>query len=313
MMSGLLDNVNGRLATVVAAIVSINSGLSSCSTETANRYSGFRTAVATEETFWKDRFADYTNVMGTADKEERARKLWALAALAGHGVPDFAEYRLGLFDDRAAIKAAQARLNGMRDTLNAALTTARAANPEVASAVQKSVAFDSQQEKLAASAVASPDAPPVADPLTRINTTAPNHDNLTLSNGSPGGWDIDIFWCEGGIPTTESANYTLALDRAQRLAQLASAKAKLSPSVLLGRVRLRPLPELRQGGGYPAPGSANTIRAESSQAEQDAAAALMAVLNRYSPGFTLAGSNSPTPTYLSAFVCGTPATSAQSD
>jgi len=307
-ISGLLGGVNGRIATIgaiITAIVGINSSLSSCSADTANRYAAFRTAVSTEEGFWKDRFSEYSEIMDTQDADDRKRKLWALAAMAGHDVPDFAEYRLGLFDDRGAIQAARKRLQGMRDTLNGALTSEITADPKVADAVQKSLEFDGQQDKLAETP-ASPDVPPPADPIATISGNKPDYRTLTLSNGTAKGWDIDVFWCAGGMSDVEMGNYSVALDRAQRLAKLATAGQKLSPSFTLGRIRLRALPELRQGGAYPAPGSGNTIRAEASKDEQEAAGALMSALNHVSPGFTLAGSNSPTPWYLSAFVCGAP-------
>lgn len=310
-MADILEGLNGRIATIgaiITGIVGFNSALTSCSADTVNRYAGFRGAVQTEEGFWKDRYTEYVEIVGEENPKVRKDKLFALAALAQHDVPKFEEFRLGLFDSGDARKVAIERLNGMRDTLNAALTSATTGDPDVAAAVQQSVAFDDVQQaevpaRSGGETSVEVQAATVAT-VAAVSVGTPDFTNQVLSAGTPSGWDIDVFWCAGGGNENETTNYSSAVDVAKQLAAQASTGRPLSVGVKLGRVRLRPLPDLRQGGSYPARGSGNTLRAESSTGEQLAASALLTALNGSNHKFSITGSRMVTPFYMSAFVCG---------
>ena len=308
-VSGLLDGINGKLATlgaIVTAIVGFNSTLTSCSNDTVNRYAAFRSAVTTEETFWKDRYSEYVQISAEQDKTLRKQKLFAIAALAQHPVPSFEEYSLGFFSSGTERIEAIKRLDAMRDTLKAALATDRTGDPEVAAAVQQAAAFERVQAETVQADTAtagSAEAPMSQGAVTKVVDASPNTLPQTLSLGKPTGWDIDLFWCAGGGPDNERNNYAIALDRARKLRDLASRGARLTPGVWLGRVRLRVLPELQQGGRYPALGSGNTLSIDPGNGEPEAAAAMLGFLNKSQPQFSQIASDAGSRYYISGYVC----------
>ncbi len=304
--SGWLDGMTQRilaLGAVATAIVGLGSQLNACSDQKIQRYAAFRAAVATEEGFWKDRLDDYSAIAAEDKDPVRKRKERALNALAAHDIPSFAEYDIAMIDGRNEVALAQDRLKQMKKDLAAAIATSD--DPTVAGAGQAAVAFDDSQAALAQRTVDASVAPapanPTAPPKFALNDLSdqPNPNTQTLVRGNPKGWDVDVFWCAGG--PAENVNYNAARKAASTLADLSRQGVNIAPSVFLGQIRLRPLPLLRQGGGYPAPGSNMTVRAEADQGEQDAAAAMLAKLG--GQGFTLASSGTPTKWYLSAFVC----------
>ncbi len=63
---------------------------------------------------------------------------------------------------------------------------------------------------------------------------------LTDGQTANGGYDVDIFWCQGGSEPAQSSRYAAASRVAQTLNNLANSRTQTPP---LGRVRLRPLPE----------------------------------------------------------------------
>lgn len=309
MVGGMLDGINGKLATlgaIVTAIVGFNSALTSCSKDTVARYEAFRGAVTTEESFWKDRYTEYVAISSEQNKDVRRQKLFAIAALAQHPVPSFAEYSFGLMDPGKERKEAVTRLSAMRETLLAALATDRTGDPAVAAAVQQSVAFEREQAETV-SAAAAPDQTPAPglkpDVVTAQVDITPTTVPQTLSLGKPSGWDIDLFWCAGGGDETEKRNYALALDRARRLGSASTAGRPVAPGVTLGRIRLRVLPELKQGGRYPALGSGNTLSVDGGNGEPEAAAAVLSLLNKVQPAFNQAASDAGSRFYLSGYVC----------
>ncbi|MEO5938976.1 MAG: hypothetical protein ABIQ43_08185 [Sphingomonas sp.] len=306
--SGWLDGATQRiiaLGAVATAIVGLGSQLNACSEQKIQRYAAFRAAVTAEEGFWKDRLDDYAAIAAEEKDLVRKRKERALNALAAHAIPKFSEYDIATIDGGDEVALAQERLRQMKTDLAKAIATSD--DPESAGAGQAAVAFDDSQAALAQRAVAETVAPapanPAAPPKFALNqpTATPNPNTQVLVRGNPKGWDIDVFWCAGGPEATENANYAAARRAAATLAGLSGQGVNIAPSVFLGQVRLRPLPLLRQGGGYPAPGSNMTVRAEADPAEQDAAAAVIGKLG--SQGFTLASSETATKWYMSAFVC----------
>jgi hypothetical protein len=307
--AGILNAISNRVVAIGAiftGIVALGSQLNSCTAQSVQRYASFRTSVAAEEGYWKGLLEENASLAGETNPKIKERKELLLISLGGHRVPTFREYRASVFDGSEEITIAQDRLNQMKSDLGRALGSSD--DPRVAAAARLAFSFDVGQAQLAEKTDAGPtDAPPpaptdIGDRTQLPSDVTPNPSTQIMVAGNPGGWDIDVFWCAGGSKAVELENYVIARNAAQLLAQQ-SVKGKLSASVFLGTVRLRPLPLMRQGGGYPGAGSNNTIRAEANDAEREAAAAVLGLLDRNKLGFTVSESLTPTRWYLSAFVC----------
>jgi hypothetical protein len=301
------------LGTIIAGFVAMNSALTTCTNESAARYAGFRQAVAAEEAFWKELFADYLSVFGANVKpEEKTAKLFAISALAERNIPEFTEYRLGLLDNPRAKQLAMKRLRTMQSRLKQALDRAESSDPALIAARQAErfasaeVANVSSQEGAGASAGVRAETAAAGS----TEATGLTYETLVMSAGRPEGWDIDLFWCAGGGLQTETLNFALARDRGRMLAAIADKGDPLSPGVRLGRIRVRVLPEARQGLDqrtriqYPKLGDGNQLRAE--PGEGSAYIAVQRLLNREQPGFYYFASQTRTPWYFSLFACAPP-------
>jgi hypothetical protein len=305
-----LDRLSRRIGLVggiIAALVGINTVLTTCSNDAAARYAGFRQAVAAEEGFWKTLYGDYLGAFGrNVEVEEKRARLFAIWTLSDRDIPPFAEHRLGfLRDDSQTKQAARTRLVNMKRRLREAISQQRSSDVFVV----QGLALE-QFEQAEATKFSDTATEVVRLPVPASGSAAVNLDTQVLSMGLASGWDIDVFWCAGGGAQTEAANYSVALDRARSLAAAATAQTQIAPGVRLGRVRVRVLPEARQGlipGTRvinAALGDGHQMRAEASEAA--AAERIAAFLNRKQPPFQPFQSQTRTPWYLSLFACAAP-------
>lgn len=298
----LLQDRIAQIGAIAGVLVTLNGGLTTCSNDRANRYAGFRAAVASEEAFWKDRFADYSADVAIKDPEERHGKMMALAALSQHPVPMFEEYSFGPFASDSPKKAAEDRLANLRRSLMKALINDR--DREVAELVRQSADFEQSEQavKPESAASAAVPAPQKVQPAVR----GPSLETQVLGIGPAEGWDVDVFWCTTDSDAANMDNYNYAKTVATRLGAIASQQVNLGPGVRLGRVQLRPLPQLVQGSGdYPVRGSGNTLLVDDESGEKDAAAALLKVLVNVGANFSQSLIRDGSKDYMSAFVCGT--------
>lgn len=308
-MPNILSLLNDRLTAVgaiAAAIVGLNGALTTCSTDTTNRYSAFRGAVSGEETFWKDRFTEYSEDVAVKDPDERHGKLMALAALSQHQVPTFEEFWLGPFVTSPK-NAAREQLNNLRQSLITALSNDR--DQQVADLVRQSAHFEKTEQAAKPQDGVATDAPRTQK--TQAAPQAPTLATQVIGIGSTTGWDLDVFWCTTDNDAGNAANYDYARTVATALGVVASRQHSLAPGVMLGRVQLRPLPQLVQGtADYPVRGSGNTLLVDNDSGEQEAAAALLKVLtgSNLALPFTARTTTAPDGSkyYMSAYVCGAP-------
>lgn len=313
-MPDLLDALNSRvtaIGAIVAAIVALNGALTSCSTDTVNRYAAFRAAVMSEENFWKDRFTEYGDNVALTDKAQRHGRMMALAALSQHQVPTFEEYNPGLFGvfgSNSAKGAARERLGNFRQSLMKVLMND--ADPEVAELVRQSAGFERAQQPATpaqASVATTPGSVP-APAKAQAPAPSPSLETQVVGAGSDEGWDVDIFWCSTESAEADMQNYGYARQVASSIGKLANDRARFKPGVEFGRVQLRPLPQLTQGSGdYPVRGSGNILLVSDDSGEKEAAAVLLTVLEKIGAPFRQNPTNDQSPYYLSAFVCGSPA------
>jgi hypothetical protein len=296
------------VGSIVAAVVGLNTALTTCSNQTIARYSGFRSAVAAEEAFWKERFDDYVDALGETDAARRKAKLAALSSLADHPIPDFSEYRLGILDDAVAKRVAVDRLAGMQATLNDAIGKPESSDTEVAEARQAANAFDADQkisEPKRADSTLTPEATKATEAMV-VPTPAIelSRETQVLTAGDAKGWDVDVFWCAGKAPDREADLYGQARAVADALKGAAPGPIAGTADVRLGRIRLRELPVLRQGASQGYPDKGYFIRFDSGAGEADAAKALQQTLVGHPNPFVIQPSRTPTKWYLSVFVCG---------
>lgn len=120
-----------------------------------------------------------------------------------------------------------------------------------------------------------------------------------LAGYQPKGWDIDIFWCQGG--TAEAERYNKGKLLGDRLAQLSIGKQKLG-NAILGRVRLRSLsPTINSQPGYRI--VSDVILRDEGKGEEDTGRSLQSLANSIDTPLGLSQSQSATPWYISVFFC----------
>ncbi|CAN5401617.1 hypothetical protein BH10PSE15_BH10PSE15_01790 [soil metagenome] len=315
-VNSIFETITNRitlLGGIVAAIVTVNSSLSSCSKDNIERYATFRSAVDSEEKFWNGLYDQYLGTFEPAPegvdpeaaKAKREEKLRAIQALANHTVPDFREHQLGLLWSSTSAQAqASANIAAIKKGLIDALT--RSEDPQVARSTKEAIfaADEAQTVRTAADSLAAPPpAAPVPVPEQTVQTgTLISYQSQTLSAGDPKGWDVDLFWCAGA---SEAVFYGKAAAIAQQLADAANAAGSrlTAADLLIGRVRLRSLPAYLQGNGtYPATG--RTIWVDADPAERGAGTALLKYFNAtQAPPFALMPTNKKSAWYMSVFIC----------
>jgi len=307
----------GVVGGLIAALVGLNTLVTSCSREQSQRYAEFRAAAGAEEATWRGLYNDY---LATFDKDinetDRQKRLIAIADLANREPPTFREFQLGyLRDDKDSKAAAIDRIARMKQGLLKAI-----GNPD--SSGEQVVQVIAQNEKRAADATAirprdDSEAAQVVQQATvaaaRITPSAtPLTTTQILAAGNPKGWDVDLFWCASPDPAVAQQNYSTALDRARLLGDAAEGRRPIAPGVNLGRIRLRVLPTSSQGklpNGlvYPSLGNGLQLRYEDrtprERTELGAARAIQRLLNQRSPATALITAGTPTPWYMSMFVC----------
>lgn len=309
----------GLIGGLIAALVGLNTLLTTCSREQAARYAEFRLAVAAEEAVWRALYDDYLSAFASnVDPESRRARLVAIQKLADREPPPFREFKLGLLrDDPDAKRLATERLWKMRTGLEAALGNPDSSVPQVVRAVEDSKKFreDEANKILPRSGEAA-----IAVQRSIVAEVTPAAPQVTtrtqvLAAGVANGWDIDLFWCSSDDATINQQNYNIAMSKGSLLARISSARNTIAPGVQLGRVRLRALPPSRQGllpNGllYPRLGDGLQLRYEnqapSERIELPAARAVATLVNQSPPGAALFASQTPTPFYLSLFVCAGP-------
>ena len=307
----------GVVGGLIAALVGLNTLVTSCSREQSQRYAEFRSAAGAEEATWRGLYNDY---LATFDKDisepDRQKRLIAIADLANREPPTFREFRLGYVSDDTDSKAAAIdRIARMKQGLLKAIGNPASSGEQVVQAI-------AQNENRAAEATAirprgdSEAAQVVQQAAVAAARLAPSPTPLTttqiIAAGDPKGWDIDLFWCASPDPTVAQQNYSTALDRARLLGAAADARRPIADGVNLGRIRLRVLPAASQGklpNGlvYPSLGNGLQLRYEDraprNRNELGAAQAIQQLLNRHSPPTALVTAGTPTPWYMSMFVC----------
>lgn len=314
MSAGVLDRISRNITVVgsiIAAVVGMNTALTTCSAQTVARHQTFRQAVEAEEVYWRNLYNDYLTVFRKETSEqERTARFFALSVLAQRNIPDFREYSLGLFGGAGARQLAQERLTSMKSRLNEVLTRPETSDPRLAAQKQdqafvaalggvRSSSDRQREEREAGTGETAP-----AD--TAAVASGINYLPQILSRGDPRGWDFDVFWCGGGGSSVEGVNYAIGLRAARALAEAGAGEARLAGEQV-GRVRLVMLPEGRQGGTYPARGTGLEIRPERDNGEPPMAAAVRQIV----PGggsFRIIPSDTRSPWYVSVFACsaGTP-------
>ncbi len=172
-----------------------------------------------------------------------------------------------------------------RNLVREALGYARANEAQLAQATASVAATASAVEQIGTS-----------QPLA----ASPPQSTRVVSAGTTDGWDIDIFWCDS---STDPAAAGRNRERADAAAGRLAAHTGWAAGMTLGRVRVRPLPERLQGGGFPTAGSGMVIRPEENAAERNAAQAILAVVNTTDDAYVLGRSRQPTRWYISMFVC----------
>ena len=307
----------GVIGGLIAALVGLNTLVTSCSREQSQRYADFRAAANAEEANWRALYGDYIAAFHqSVEDDDRRKRLFAIEVLSRRDPPDFHEFRLGLLrDDPEAKRAAIERIRAMKAGLRAAITNPDASDPQVVKAVAQN-----QSDRTADATAIRPRQGAAADRAQAVVQQAarvppsvtPVAATQVLAAGSRTGWDLDLFWCASRDPVIERQNYSIALDRGRLLAQRANARTAIAPGVILGRIRLRVLPTSRQGPQasgfvYPVAGDGLQVRyedkASSNREERTAGQAVLRLLNDRASGFSFFPSEQPTPFYMSLFVC----------
>jgi hypothetical protein len=119
--------------------------------------------------------------------------------------------------------------------------------------------------------------------------------------GSPTGWDVDIFWCQGPNDKEMSSR---AITIQKSLAELARKREPLAAGVSLGKIRLRPLTaQMRQQGSWF--DTRDTFVYDKGAGDAVAAAAMQSYIQQ-NTGLVLErklSQSGPTKWYVSAMVC----------
>jgi hypothetical protein len=303
--SGVLDRISRNIAvigSIIAALVGMNTALTTCSSQTVARHQTFRQAVEAEELYWRNLYTDYLSVFRKeVGQKERDARLFALSVLAQRDIPDFGEHSLGPFGGGDAKRLATARLTTLKGRLNEVLARPESSSPEVAAARQdQSFASAVREVRTAEHRDADQPAPP-PQAVQSTGGSSVNYLPQVLATGDRKGWDLDVFWCGGGGSEVETLNYNAGLGSARALAAL-SARGDTLGGERLGRVRLIMLPEARQGGIYPTRGTGYEIRPERSAEEQAVAAAARAAIPA-GGAHRIVPSDTRTAFYLSLFSC----------
>lgn len=324
----------GAIIGIVATVVTIVSGANTLFTGylqgAAQRRQTFREAVKNEQGYWGNLYHEYLLALDTktepdGSQEVLNRKLLAICQLASRDVPPFDDYPLGyqiggqqLFDtpgdDRLNARAA---LLDMRDKLRQAISAPSSSTEIAAQCIGQRDAEEADQSASrdreapasipqdSSGAVPVPPPPTLSAALTtqaNVKATADTNGNITsvLSAGSPTGWDVDVFWCDGD---NKAPNQASAQTIAKVLADWANAQKDIGAGIHLGRIRLRPLPVERQTDQQPH--DRNYVAYDSGPGEQDVAQALLRTVgSRVTPALTPFPSRGrATKWYLSIFVC----------
>jgi hypothetical protein len=302
-----LDHIGRNITivgSIVAAIVGMNSALTTCSNETVARHQAFRQAVEAEELFWRGLYADYLATFGKSiEAEEREARLYALRALAEREVPPFDEYTLGYFGSGDSKTLARDRLVTMKGRLQEALSRKESSTPAVAAKQQDQTFVSAVQEvRTLADRKAAEESPPPPIVKDTVPDSGVSYQTRTLAVGEADGWDIDVFWCGGGGTGAESSNYGAGLAAARRLADWSKAGQVLG-GAKLGRVRLIMLPEQRQGSNYPARGWGSEIRSDRIEEERQLAERVRSSVPGGQSFRLILNDPPPSRWYLSLFSC----------
>lgn len=252
-------------ATVIGLFVTANTLLSSCSKDRIELAQDYRRAVEAEEKFWSGLYSQYLQAVTDRDPnlENRRTRLLAIAMLALHKNPDFAEFR-SWYQLRSGEDPGTIALNRMRQVLHDALRDPRSSSEEISQEIgffldekaglRERASRDGDEEgppevtenAQAATEVAEQAQSPRAPVLEGGEAIRPVAGSRILASGSPKGWDVDVFWCMGG---QEQATFNRALKVGNALAVAAGGQDRIGDGVTLGRIRLRSLPAKLQNSG----------------------------------------------------------------
>lgn len=152
----------GIMGGLIAAMVAITGLITSYSERANARLASFRSAVASEEEFWRDRYRDYQDVFDADaqpdNEEERTARLFALTVLSDRQVPHFGEFWEDTwFGDREELRNAASRsLCEMRSKLRDALQSKRTGGAAAAEEI-RTQSFDNDDSTLSRKAVQAVD------------------------------------------------------------------------------------------------------------------------------------------------------------
>lgn len=303
-MTDIVDRLGRTIAIVtgiIAATVSANTLLTTCSKQETERYAAFRTAALSEENYWKSLYDDYLTVFGDefANRQDRKRaKILALYTISQRKLPDFVEFDVPDAEKAQAVE----RLTVMQAGLLNGLEEQGSTDPILKELLARRSFAGKVQTRAAATEPPPAPPPPPVPAKEGAPPAAPEATILTLSPNSPTGWDVDLFWCQGA---GEGANYEVARTLGDGFATLAKTGRSIAPGVTVGRVRVRPAsPGFQQLPNSPA--RATWVVYDTGPGEVEAATALQQALNAATnrARFGLVGSGGRrTRWYLSAFVC----------
>jgi hypothetical protein len=305
-MADTIERMGKSIAIVAAAIaatVSANTLLTTCAQRNLDRYSGFRSAVASEEGYLKSLYDDYLTIFGedfTKDARRRREKILALYTLAQRPAASFAEHGVS---EPERLQAAQ-RVQIMQSRLLNSLEEQGADDPLLKQELERR-SYKGKQ----AAAAASPSAPAKAEapgetPPPPPQTGPPKAVTETLTVESATGWDLDLYWCQGN---GEAGHYQSARSLGDYFASVARSGRSVGPGVTLGRIRTRPAGvDAYRRLGFTTPGA--WVIWDSGSGEQAAAGAVRdAAANSGVAGIRslqpIHSNGRPTRWLLSVFVC----------
>lgn len=314
-----ISKVIGISTAAIALVVGASTGLTTCSKQSAERYAGFRTSVANEESYWKSLYDDYLTVFGpdfdkSVDRKEQ--KIIAVYTMAQREVPSFSEFQVSESEKLQAIcrisRIQTSLLNsileqqsvpgqeGLKEVLESRSFVGKAGGPNSSCGNDIASVRASSETLAPGESKSSPNPSPTVIPTMPQAGSKPIDGTVQLSPLSATGWDVDLFWCKD---KNQQSNWDNALSYAAIAASAANSGRAIAAGVTLGRIQVKSIEVARERGirGGAAP---RRISYDSAPGEQRAAEALRQLLDPRGDILKVNLSNgSKTRWYLSVFFC----------
>jgi len=271
-------------ATVITALVGLNTLVVSCSSEKMARAQALRQANDAKEQFWRGMFSDLSETLSLPEGNARTARLIVLNQLLSTHKEDggpYAEYRANfvtLFNASISQEEKSSLAVNKAKGLDYKTSVRRSNSGELINS-SDDVALENVGEVI------------IKQPLVQ----------LTASSASK--WDIDVFWCDGANETSPTGrkNFRDAMEVGKALKKLADADAYVGGE-RLGRIRVRVLPyDLQDSSPYKDNSKMQVIRY--SESNEKKLAEDLRNLDWGELKFQVGPSVTPTPWYLSMFIC----------